>query len=82
MQNPWIFRQFEDVLAGRKPYQPDLTEKKDVLLEFFSMCREEMPEIVALGKDETASPGSSPRALSAEHNSARRCIIRTRPKKY
>jgi nifR3 family TIM-barrel protein len=50
MQNPWIFRQFEDVLAGRKPYQPDLTEKKDVLLEFFSMCREEMPEIVALGK--------------------------------
>ncbi|MEQ1923927.1 MAG: tRNA dihydrouridine synthase DusB [Pyrinomonadaceae bacterium] len=50
MQNPWIFRQFADVLAGRKPYQPDLAEKKDVLLEFFSMCREEMPEIVSLGK--------------------------------
>jgi tRNA-dihydrouridine synthase B len=50
MQNPWIFRQFEDVLAGREPYQPDLAEKKDVLLEFFSMCREEMPELVALGK--------------------------------
>jgi nifR3 family TIM-barrel protein len=50
MQNPWIFRQFEDVLAGREPYRPDLKEKKDVLLEFFSMCREEMPEIVSLGK--------------------------------
>src|SRR5213083_26613 len=50
MQNPWIFRQFADVLAGREPYQPDLAEKKDVLLEFFSMCREEMPEIVSLGK--------------------------------
>jgi tRNA-dihydrouridine synthase B len=50
MQNPWIFRQFEDVLAGRQPYKPDLEEKKNVLLEFFSMCREEMPEIVALGK--------------------------------
>ncbi len=50
MQNPWIFRQFADVLAGREPYQPDLQEKKDVLLEFFSMCREEMPEIVSLGK--------------------------------
>lgn len=50
MQNPWIFRQFSDVLAGREPYQPDLQEKKDVLLEFFAMCREEMPEIVALGK--------------------------------
>lgn len=50
MQNPWIFRQFDDALHGREPYQPDLTEKKAVLLEFFSMCREEMPELVALGK--------------------------------
>lgn len=50
MQNPWIFRQFSDALAGREPYQPDLAEKKYVLLEFFEMLREEMPEIVALGK--------------------------------
>ncbi|MBK7705233.1 MAG: tRNA-dihydrouridine synthase [Acidobacteria bacterium] len=50
MQNPWIFRQFADVIAGREPYQPDLAEKKLVLLEFFEMLREEMPEIVALGK--------------------------------
>src|SRR5215813_7457473 len=50
MQNPWIFRQFRDVLEGREPYQPDLEEKKQVLLEFFGMCREEMPELVALGK--------------------------------
>jgi nifR3 family TIM-barrel protein len=50
MQNPWIFRQFQDAIEGREPYQPDLTEKKAVLLEFFGMCREEMPELVALGK--------------------------------
>lgn len=50
MQNPWIFRQFADVLEGREPYQPDLHEKKAVLLEFFEMCLEEMPELVALGK--------------------------------
>ncbi len=50
MQNPWIFRQFADVLAGREPYQPDLEEKKQVLLEFFGMVREEMPELAALGK--------------------------------
>ncbi len=50
MQNPWIFRQFQDALAGREPYRPDLQEKKDVLLEFFSMCREEMPDLPALGK--------------------------------
>ena len=50
MQNPWIFRQFADAIAGREIYQPSLEEKKSVLLEFFGMCREEMPEIVALGK--------------------------------
>ncbi|MGH9947729.1 MAG: tRNA dihydrouridine synthase DusB [Pyrinomonadaceae bacterium] len=50
MQNPWIFRQFQDVLAGNTPYQPDLSEKKAVLLEFFEMCLEEMPELPALGK--------------------------------
>jgi tRNA-dihydrouridine synthase B len=50
MQNPWIFRQFQDVLEGREPYPPDLEEKKSVLLEFFEMCLEEMPELVALGK--------------------------------
>jgi len=50
MQNPWIFRQFQDVLEGRQPYLPDLSEKKAVLLEFFGMCLEEMPELVALGK--------------------------------
>ena len=50
MQNPWIFRQFADAIAGREPYQPTLEEKKSVLLEFFGLCREEMPELVALGK--------------------------------
>ena len=50
MQNPWIFRQFADAIAGREIYQPSLEEKKSVLLEFFGMCREEMPELVALGK--------------------------------
>ena len=50
MQNPWIFRQFQDALAGRAVYEPDLAEKKAVLLEFFEMLREEMPEMPALGK--------------------------------
>src|SRR5689334_14816496 len=50
MQNPWIFRQFQDVMEGREPYQPTVEEKKSVLLEFFDMCLGEMPNIVALGK--------------------------------
>lgn len=50
MQNPWIFRQFQDAIEGREIYQPDLTEKRAVLLEFFEMLREDMPELAALGK--------------------------------
>ena len=50
MQNPWIFRQVEDVLAGREPYQPTLEDKQNCLLEYFEMLLEDMPEIAALGK--------------------------------
>ena len=50
MQNPWIFRQIQDALEGREIYLPSFEEKKDVLLEFFEMVQEEMPEKAALGK--------------------------------
>ncbi|MDQ3748104.1 MAG: tRNA dihydrouridine synthase DusB [Acidobacteriota bacterium] len=50
MQNLWIFRQIEDVLAGREPYQPTLEDKQKVLLEYFEMLREDMPELPAIGK--------------------------------
>lgn len=50
MQNPWIFRQIQDVIEGRKPFKPTLEEKQAVLLEFFELLREDMPELPALGK--------------------------------
>ena len=50
MQNPWIFRQIEDVTAGRAPFQPTLEDKQKVLLEYFEMLREDMPELPAIGK--------------------------------
>lgn len=50
MQNPWLFRQIQDVLEGREPYEPTLEEKQSVLLEFFELLREDMPELPALGK--------------------------------
>lgn len=50
MQNPWIFRQVEDAMNGRDIYQPTLEEKQAVLLEFFELLREDMPELPALGK--------------------------------
>jgi nifR3 family TIM-barrel protein len=50
MANPWIFRQIEDTLAGREIFQPTHEDKRAVLLEYFDMLREDMPEIAAIGK--------------------------------
>jgi nifR3 family TIM-barrel protein len=50
MANPWIFRQIEDTLAGRKPYEPTLEEKREVLLEYFELLRADMPELPAIGR--------------------------------
>jgi len=50
MANPWIFRQVEDALAGREPYQPTLDEKREVLVEYFDLLRADMPELPAIGR--------------------------------
>lgn len=50
MANPWIFRQIEDAIHGREVFQPSLEEKQAVLLEYFNMLREDMPETAAIGK--------------------------------
>ena len=50
MQNPWIFRQIEDVMHGREPFQPTLEDKRAVLLEYFDMLREDMPQLAAIGR--------------------------------
>jgi nifR3 family TIM-barrel protein len=50
MANPWIFRQIDDALAGRARFEPTLEDKRAVLLEYFEMLREDMPEMAAIGK--------------------------------
>ena len=50
MANPWIFRQVEDTICGREPFHPTLEDKRAVLLEYFEMLREDMPEIAAIGR--------------------------------
>ena len=50
MANPWIFRQIEDAIAGREPFRPTLEDKRAVLLEYFEMLREDMPEFAAIGR--------------------------------
>jgi nifR3 family TIM-barrel protein len=50
MANPWIFRQIEDTIAGRDVFRPTLDDKRAVLLEYFDMLREDMPELAAIGR--------------------------------
>jgi nifR3 family TIM-barrel protein len=50
MANPWIFRQIEETLAGRTPYEPTLADKRAVLLEYFELLRADMPEFAAIGR--------------------------------
>src|SRR5947199_9739898 len=50
MANPWIFRQFEDVMHGREPFQPTLEDKRGRLLEYFEMLREDMPQMADIGR--------------------------------
>lgn len=50
MANPWIFRQIEDTLDGREPFQPTLADKRALLLEYFDLLRADMPEKAAIGR--------------------------------
>jgi nifR3 family TIM-barrel protein len=50
MANPWIFRQIEDSLNGREPFQPTLEDKRHLLLEYFGLLCEDMPQMAALGR--------------------------------
>ena len=50
MANPWIFRQIEDTLNGRPPFEPTLEDKREILLEYFDLLRADMPELPAIGR--------------------------------
>ena len=50
MQNPWIFRQIEDIIEGRAPFEPTLADKRAVLIEYFDLLRADMPEFAAVGR--------------------------------
>ncbi|MBI1310648.1 tRNA-dihydrouridine synthase family protein [bacterium] len=46
--NPWIFRQTQDLAAGREPYSPDLAEQARVLKMQFDLCLQIYDERKAL----------------------------------
>lgn len=50
MANPWIFRQIADLRRGVMPYVPTPADKRNLLLEYLTICAEELPERLALNK--------------------------------
>jgi tRNA-dihydrouridine synthase B len=50
MANPWIFRQIEDTMHGCQPFQPTLEDKRALLLEYFEMLQQDMPQLAAIGR--------------------------------
>src|SRR5689334_7325089 len=50
MANPWIFRQIEDAMNGREPFKPTLEDKRALLLEYFDMLREDIPQLATIGR--------------------------------
>lgn len=50
MHNPWIFRQIAQLRAGALPMEVTPADKYELLTRYLDMCREEMPERLALNK--------------------------------
>jgi tRNA-dihydrouridine synthase B len=48
MKNPWIYRQIADRLAGRPAYEPQLVDRRDVILEHFRLLIEQEDEPIFL----------------------------------
>jgi len=50
MKNPWIYRQAEDLLAGRLPYEPSVADRHDVIRVHFDMVTTQEEPVFALHK--------------------------------
>jgi nifR3 family TIM-barrel protein len=50
MKNPWIYRQIEDHMAGREPFEPTLDDRRRLILDHFRMATEQEEPKLALHK--------------------------------
>ena len=50
MKNPWIYRQAADLLAARTPYEPSLSDRRDVIRAHFEMVTKDEEPVFALHK--------------------------------
>ncbi len=41
MRNPWVYRQIEDLRAGRRPVEPTMEDRRDVILAHFRLLMEQ-----------------------------------------
>jgi nifR3 family TIM-barrel protein len=53
MINPWIFRQTAALLQGKRPYQPTLADRRDLILFHFGLLRDSEDGMHALHKIRT-----------------------------
>jgi nifR3 family TIM-barrel protein len=50
MKNPWIYRQVADALAGRRPCEPTLEDRRDLILAHFRLLTGQEEPKIALHK--------------------------------
>ncbi len=50
MKNPWIYRQTADLLAGRRPWEPTLDDRRRLILTHFRMLQEQERGMHAIHK--------------------------------
>jgi len=50
MKNPWIYRQTADVLAGRVPYEPTVTDRHELIRVHFDMVTTQEDPVFAMHK--------------------------------
>ena len=50
MKNPWIYRQTADLLGGRVPYQPTVTDRHELIRVHFDMVTTQEDPVFAMHK--------------------------------
>jgi nifR3 family TIM-barrel protein len=50
MKNPWIYRQIAESMAGRRPYEPTMNDRRRLILDHFRMATEQEEPKLALHK--------------------------------
>jgi tRNA-dihydrouridine synthase len=50
MKNPWIYRQIADRMAGRRPHEPTIEDRRRLMLSHFRLLMEQEEPKLAMHK--------------------------------